>query len=120
MRILINRNRNAGRHKETFDIHYLNPGGTNFSLVTPLSIRVAKEPNYEPPEFAFSADGSKFAITNGPRGLSVWDIQSKVPLRTFKGLTTANYSPLQRPQFSSGNLGKEILVFVEVRLMFKF
>ena len=73
------------------------------------------------PELAFSADGSKFAIAMDP-GVSVWDIRSKVPLQTFKEtpLPQELALPDRLLQFSSGNLGKEILVFVEVRIMFTF
>ena len=73
------------------------------------------------PELAFSADGFKFAMAMEHGGVSVWNIQSKVPLQTFterpspKGFIQAR----RFLQFNSGNLGKEILVFVEVRLMFK-
>ena len=114
---------NDRRHNETIDIHYLDPGGTNFTFVTHLSIPLLKETylNNEP-ELAFSADGSKFAIAMDP-GVSVWDIRSKVPLRTFMEAPLGPQElalPDRLLQFSSGNLGKEILVFVEVRLMFTF
>ena len=72
------------------------------------------------PEFAFSADGSKFAMAMGRGGVFVWDIRS-IPLQTFTERPLPERS-LQAPrflQFSSGNLGKEILVFVEVRLTFR-
>ena len=55
-------------------------------------------------------------------GVSVWDIRSKVPLQTFTESPLPKYT-IRYPrflQFSSGNLGNEILVFVEVRLMFTF
>ncbi|KIJ93240.1 hypothetical protein K443DRAFT_63351, partial [Laccaria amethystina LaAM-08-1] len=66
----------------------------------------------EEPELAFSADGSKFAMNNGR--VSVWDIRSKVPLKTFTGVPKSNYDDgfVQFLQFSSGKLGKEVLVFV--------
>ena len=108
------------RQIKTIDIHYLNSGGTNFSFVTRLSITPAR-PLYDPPKIAFSADGSKFAIAMTDGRVSVWNIQSKVPLQTFAPAWPK--SPIHRQrflQFSTGNLGKEILVFVEVRLMFTF
>ena len=74
-------------------------------------------------ELAFSADGSKFAMTmsQGGQGVSVWNIQSKNPIKTFvevpeyvKGRRVRNL------QFSSGKSGKEALVFVEVCPMITF
>ena len=110
------------RPNETIDIHYLDPGGTNLSFVTRMSIPfLSVEPFHtNPPELAFSADGSKFAMGMGCGGMSVWSIQSKVPLQTFiEVLSIKRFIQPQRfLQFSSGNLGKEILVFVEVCLMF--
>ena len=67
--------------------------------------------------FAFSADGSKFAMGMGRGRVSVWNIWSKVPFKTF-GMVEGQ--PVQCLQFSSGKLGKEVLVFVEVCLMFTF
>ncbi|EDR04827.1 uncharacterized protein LACBIDRAFT_304122 [Laccaria bicolor S238N-H82] len=48
--------------------------------------------------------------------VSVWDIRSKVPFRTFTETPWPrdSYWPQRYPQFSSGNFGKETLVFVEV------
>ena len=74
------------------------------------------------PVLAFSADGSKFAMAMGRGRVSVWDIRSKVPLKTFMEVPKSAYHdrPVQYLQFSSGKLGKEALVFVEVCLMFTF
>ena len=69
------------------------------------------------PILVFSADGSKFAVSTNPGRVSVWDIRSKVPLKTFI-FPQCDY--FQYIQFSSGELGKEVLVFVTVRLMFTF
>ena len=75
------------------------------------------------PEPAFSADGSKFAMamSGGGLGVSVWDIQSKTPLKMFMEVPKDG-DPRQvgNLQFSSGKSGKEALVFVEVCLMFTF
>ena len=76
-----------------------------------------------PSELAFSADGSKFAMamSQGGPGVSVWDIRSKTPLKTFAEVP--KYGDIRRVenlQFSSGKSGKEALVFVEVCLMFTF
>ena len=110
------------RHNEPIDIHYLDSGGTKFSFVTRLSIPVAETPLKYPTPFAFSANGSKFAMAAGRGNVYVWDIRSKVPFQTFteSPLPERILQPRRFLQFSSGNLGKEILVFVEVRLMFTF
>ena len=91
----------------------------NFSILTrfPLSTHVEIPPVY-PPTLAFSADGFKFAMAMGCGRASVCDIRSKVPLKTFMEV---NYNWIvQNLQFSSGTLGKGVLVFLEVRLMFTF
>ena len=76
------------------------------------------------PELAFSANGSKFAMamSHGGPGVSVWDIQSKTPLKTFVEVPKYGYGrgAIRNLQFSSGKSGKEALVFVEVCLMFRF
>ena len=75
------------------------------------------------PELAFSADGSKFALAmsqDGPE-VSVWNIQSKTPLKTFMEVPRhGDGRRVRNLQFSSGKSGKEALVFVEVCPMFKF
>ena len=120
-RILLNVDMSL-RDNETIDIHYLDSDGTNFSPVTRLSIPIPEPPLIIPPELAFSADGSKFVMAMGYGGVSVWDIQSKGPLRTFteSPLPKILHRPPRYPQFSRVNLGKEILIFVEVCLMFTF
>ena len=114
------------RRNETIDIHYFDSGGTTFSFVTCISFPAATGREAYPlfaPELAFSADGSKFAMAmsdSGP-GVSVWDIQSKTPLKTFMEVPKYGDSRLVcNLQFSSGKSGKEALVFVEVCLMFTF
>ena len=107
------------------DIHYLKSGGTTFSFDICLSIPVATRFLYDPPEIAFSANGSKFAVVMDRSGMSVcvWDIRSQVPLRTFMKAPLVKGPSDQTKrflQFTSGNLGKEILVFVEVCLIFTF
>ena len=113
------------RQNDTIDIHYLDPGGTHFSFVTCMSIPPHRVPSLRnSPVRAFSADGSKFAMDMAcGGGVSVWNVQSKAPLRTFTEVPWPKEEleqPLRFFQFSSGNLGKELLVFVEVRLMFTF
>ena len=109
------------RNNDTIDIHYLDPGGTNFSFVTRISIPFLSVTSLiEPPELAFSADGSKFAMGMDCSGVSAWSIQSKVPLQTFMEVFKPRYQPRRWLQFSCGNSEKEILVFVEVCLMFTF
>ena len=120
------------RHNEIIDIHYSDSGTTNnmnFSFVTRMSIPIPKGPKTSsllplvPSIPAFSAEGSKFAVTvMAHGGVSVWDIQSKVPLKTFMKVPKSddNDRNVRYLQFSSGKLGKQVLVFVEVRLMFIF
>jgi len=116
------------RHNDTIDIHYSDSGGTNnmnFSFVTRMSIPILGVPGtshtLQAPELAFSAEGSKFAMTMGCGRVSVWDIRSKVPLKTFMEVPKSDYDRwVPYLQFSSGKLGKEVLVFVEVCLMFTF
>ena len=110
-----------GRHNDTIDIHYSHSGGTNnfinFSFVTRISIPVPDiSPLYRqvPVALAFSSDGSKFAMTMACSRVSVWDIRSKVPLKTFREAPNSGF--VRHLQFSSGKLGKEVLIFVEVRL----
>ncbi|EDR00618.1 uncharacterized protein LACBIDRAFT_313079 [Laccaria bicolor S238N-H82] len=116
-RILLNMDVETGRDNETIDIHYLDLGAANFSFVTRMSIPclAVREGGVQIPELAFSADGSKFAMGMPLDGVSVWNIRSKVPLWTFTEppQPKAIRQHLRYPQFSSGNLGKKILVFVE-------
>ena len=85
---------------------------------------MAREGNFPTEsELAFSANGSKFAIamSQGGPGVSVWNIQSKNPLKTF--VEVPEYGDGRRVgnlQFSSGKSGKEALVFVEVCPMITF
>ena len=114
------------RRNKMIDIHYLDSGGTTFSFVTCVSFAAPpaqEEFRLVAPELAFSADGSKFAKTmsQGGQGVSVWDIQSKTPLKTFMEVPKYSISRLVcNLQFSSGKSGKEALVFVEVCPMFTF
>ena len=109
------------------DIHYLDSGGTTFFFVTcisfPAPMAQAGYLTYQP-ELAFSTDGSKFAMamSQGGPGVSVWDIQSKTPIKTFAEVPKygGGRRAIGNLQFSSGKSGKEALVFVEVCLMFTF
>ena len=101
----------------------------NFSFVTRMSIPIPRGPETSsllppvPPIPAFSADGSKFAMTvMAHSGVSVWDIRNKVPLKTFMEVLKSddNDVDVRYLQFSSGKLAKEALVFVEVCPMFMF
>jgi WD40 repeat protein len=95
----------------------------NFSFVSRMSIPIptasGTSPIFQVPVLAFSADGSKFAMAMARGRVSVWDIRSKVPLKRFMEDTKFDYD-VRHLQFSNGKLGKEVLVFVEVRLMFTF
>ena len=127
-RILLNADLEIRRHNETIDIHYSDSNGTNnknFSFVTRMSIPIPSIPRVpllglQTPIFAFSADGSKFAMAMTHGRVFIWDIQSKVPFKTFMEVPKWEYytRPVRYLQFSTGNLGKEALVFVEVCLMF--
>ena len=124
-RILLNTSVDRFRHNETVDIHYLDSGVTNdmnFSFVSRLSIPIPNVPEklHSGPRLAFSADGSKVAIGMDSGRVSVWDMRSKLPLKTFMEVPKPSYNDRSVPflQFSSGKLGKEALVFVEVSLMF--
>ena len=117
-RILLHADSGTYRHNETIDIHYSDSGGTNninFSFVTRMSIPLPlRSPlDRQNPALAFSSDGSKFAMAMACGKVSVWDIRSKVPLKTFLKVPKSRIHHLQ---FNSGKLGKEVLVFVEVRL----
>ena len=83
-----------------------------------------KRPLRFEPELAFSADGSKFAmaVSHGGPGVSVWNIQSKTPLKRFAEVPKYGNGTraIGNLQFSSGKSGKEALVFVEVCPMFTF
>ena len=99
----------------------------NFSFITRISIPISRIPGssrtFWAPLLAFSADGSKFAIAMDRGIVSVWDIQKKVPLKTFMDVPKSSHNddPLvQYLQFSSGQLGKEVLVFVEVCSTYTF
>ena len=100
---------------------YSDPCGTNnayFSILTRFPIPTHAEiPPIYPPTLAFSADGFKFAMAMGCR-VSVCDIRSKVPLKTFMEVNYRRF--VQNLQFSSGTLGKEILAFLKVPLIFTF
>ena len=96
----------------------------NFSFVSRMSIPIPMGPKTFPiiqaPVLAFSPDGSKFAMAMARSRVSVWEIRSKVPLKTFMEVPKSEYDdrPVRHLQFSSGKVGKEVLVFVEVCLMF--
>jgi len=101
MHILLNVDAWEGRHNEMIDIQYLDSGGINnmkFSFVTCMSIPIPRAPkpsslDLDAPELAFSADGSKFAVAMGHGRVSVWDIQSKVPLKTFMEVPNYDQPP---------------------------
>jgi hypothetical protein len=128
--ILLNASVEEEGRNEIVDIHYLDSGGTNsmrFSFLSRMSIPIpwAQETfplPRTPPDLAFSADGSKFAMAMVCGRVSVWDTRSKVPLKSFMEVPMSDNHHLRVEylQFSSGNLGKEALVFIEVRLMFTF
>ena len=97
-----------------------------FSFVTRMSIpipRVQEISAVQAPEFSFSPDGSKFAMATDYGRVFVWDIRSKLPLKTpMEVHESNNYHGWSERylQFSSGESGKEALVFVEVCLLLTF
>ena len=117
-RMLLHVDSEEDRQNETIDIHYSDSGGTNninFSFVTRMSIPLPlRSPlDRQNPALAFSSDGSKFAMAMGCGRVSIWDIRSNVPLKTF--VEVPKVRMVHHLQFRSKNLGKEVLVFVEVR-----
>ncbi|KIJ95325.1 hypothetical protein K443DRAFT_683104 [Laccaria amethystina LaAM-08-1] len=115
---------NADRDNETIDVFYSGTGDTDnmdFSFVTYVSIPNPKGTNRKgerllgAPLLAFSADGTKFAAGTADGVVSVWDVRSKVPLKVFEVDVPRNIHkwPIWHLQFSSGILGREVLVFME-------
>ncbi|KIJ95327.1 hypothetical protein K443DRAFT_11464 [Laccaria amethystina LaAM-08-1] len=106
----------AGNSK-TIDVFYSGTGDTDnmdFSFVTHVSI---PNPNRKgemllrASSLVFSADGTKFAAVTVDSAVLVWDIRSKIPLKVFEAdVPRDNISHLQ---FSSGILGREVLVFLQ-------
>ena len=88
-----------------------------------MSIPIPEDPedsdfDLQEPILVFSADGSKFAFAMNFGRVSVWDFRSKVPSEIF---IAPHYNHhIRYLQFSSGKLGKEVLVFVVVRRIFTF
>ena len=108
----------------TFTIHCSDSGDTNSSFVTCISIPISEVPedvefDLQAPLLVLSADGSKFAIATNVGRVTVWDIRSKFPSWTFV-LPQSDDHAIRYLQFSSGKLGKEVLVFVTVCLVFTF
>jgi len=104
----------------------------DFSFVTHVSIPNPNGTNrkranaFGAPLLAFSADGTKFAAGTADGVVSVWDVRSKIPLKVYKVdvssvMNNGNdmiQSPIRYLQFSSGILGREVLVFMEVSWCF--
>ncbi|KIJ97192.1 hypothetical protein K443DRAFT_681748 [Laccaria amethystina LaAM-08-1] len=109
--ILLNTDVEVGRRNETIDIYYSDSGDTNnmnFSFVTRMSIPLLKDRKGSFVDLDV-ANGSKFAMATSDGRVSVWDIRSTVPLKTFMKFPKS----VRYLQFNSGNPGKEVLVFVE-------
>ena len=86
---------------------------TEFSFVTHVTITnrngtTGNREELRAPSLAFSADGTKFAAGTDDGVVSVWDVQSKIPLKVFEVDMPGDL------QFSSGIFGRELLAFVEV------
>jgi WD40 repeat protein len=113
----------ANQNSETIDVFYSGTGDTDnmdFSFVTHVSIPNPKGTNrkderHGPPRIAFSADGAKFAALTSDGVVWVWDVRSKIPLKVFEAdVPRDSQRPISGLQFSSGILGREVLVFKEV------
>jgi WD40 repeat protein len=123
-RILLNADRDSG----TINVFYSGTGDTDnmdFSYVTHFSIPNPKGTNrrrdwHRSPLLAFSADGAKFASVTGDGVVLVWDVRSKIPLKVFEAVPRDRQWPISHLQFSSGILGREVLVFTEVSSCFSF
>ena len=98
----------------------------DFAFVTHVSIPNPKGTNRKwereigATSLAFSADGTKFAAGTFDGVVSVWDVRSKIPLKVFEagGPKCALRRPILQLQFTSGILGREVLVFMEVSRFF--
>jgi WD40 repeat protein len=73
--------------------------------------------SYPPP--AFSADGSKFAVTANDGTLYVWDVRRKIPL-IVKEPDRDVHRRVTYPKFSSGILGREVLAVMEVSQLYLY
>ena len=95
----------------------------DFSFITRVSIPNPNGTNRKearllgPPSLVFSADGTKFAAGTADGVVSVWDVRSKIPLKVFEvdvPRSIHRWPIIPYLQFSSGILGREVLVFMEV------
>lgn len=98
---------------------------TNISSVIQVSLpnpnstmKYAEDIHVKKLLLAFSADGSKFATATADGRVSIWDVRTKAPLKVFlvdvsRRYNSSWFQPVLLLQFSSGILGKEVLVFME-------
>ena len=102
-------------HKEVVAMLHSSSADTGFDLVTQLPIPFTTYTRLYcllsvPP--AFSADGSKFAVTAGDGTVSVWDVRNKTPLMVKR--PNPDVHDVDSLHFSRGNLRREVLAFTEV------
>ena len=115
----------AGENNETIDVFYSGTGDTDnleFSFLSQVSIPNPNGTNHEGvrarvPLLAFFADGTKFAAGTDDGVVSVWDVQSKTPLKVFEVDVPEDVLSLPTPylqflQFSSGIIRREVLAFI--------
>jgi WD40 repeat protein len=103
------------------DVFYSGTGDTDnmdFSFVTHVSIPNPKGTNrkgerHGAPLLVFSGDGAKFAAVTGDGVVWVWDVRSKTPLKVSEADVPIQWL-ISHLQFSTGILGREVLVFIEV------
>ena len=99
-------------NKEVIALLHSSSADTGLNLVTQLPIPFTTPKFYIPSvPPAFSADGSKFAVTAKDGTVSVWDARNKIPLMVKE---PSGHHFADSLQFSSGTLGREILAFTEV------
>jgi WD40 repeat protein len=109
-------------HKEAIAMLHSGSANTGFNLVTQVPIPDTKPTipyrlSYPPP--AFSADGSKFAVTANDGTLYVWDVRRKIPL-IVKEPDRDVHRRVTYPKFSSGILGREVLAVMEVSQLYLY
>ena len=86
--------------------------------LTPLDFPDVPIPDTKPscrwfhPPPAFSANGSKFAVIAYDGTMCVWDFRNKIPLMVKE--PDRYERRVDYLKFSSGNLGREVLAFLEV------
>ena len=97
--------------EEVVAMSHSSSANAGFDFITQLPI---PSPHIRAPRLppAFSANGSKFAVTARDGAAFVWDVRNKIPL-TIKEPSRHGHM-LHSLHFSSGTLGRGVLAFTEV------